>query len=322
MRIMTYLEKVRENRAGPGEKLEQTGRGRFVQARRFNPNPARPMQKIETVPELRSLAAQLKAAGKTLALVPTSGALHAGHAALIAAARASADVVIVSLFANPLAFGPSENFAGYPRTPEADLAVCAAAGVEVVFAPTVEEFYPRGYSTYVTEDAVSKPMCGVSRPTHFRGVVTFFTKLLNLVRPDKLVLGQRDAQQVAVVRKLIGDLAFATEIVVVPTVRDSDGLVVSVRNRDLTSGQRQEAQVFFQALEKGRAMVAQGVRSPDRVIAEVTHILGERRRVRVIYIVIVDPNTMEPMREVVPGRSLLAFAAWVDEVRFIDNAVL
>lgn len=280
------------------------------------------MQKIESVSDLRSTAAQLKAAGKTLALVPTSGALHAGHAALIAAAKGSADAVIVSAFANPLAFGPSENFAGYPRTPEADLQVCAEAGVDAVFMPTAEEFYPCGFSTYVAEEAVSKPLCGVSRPSHFRGVVTFFTKLLNLVRPDKLILGQRDAQQVAVLRKLIADLGFTTEIVVVPTVREPDGLAVSVRNSGLTPGQRQEAQSLYVALERAKEMVAQGVRSPDRVIAEVTHLLGERRRVRVIYIAIVDPNTMEPMREVVPGRSLLALAAWVDQARFIDNAVL
>lgn len=281
------------------------------------------MQKIESVSDLRSTAAQLKAAGKTLALVPTSGALHAGHAALIAAGKAGADAVIVSVFANPLAFGPSENFAGYPRTPEADLHLCAEAGVDAVFLPPgVEAFYPRGFSTYVAEEAVSKPLCGVSRPSHFRGVVTFFTKLLNLVRPDKLILGQRDAQQVAVLRKLIADLGFTTEIVVVPTVREPDGLAVGVKNQGLTPGQRQEARSLFLALERAREMAAQGVRSPDRVIAEVTHLLGERRRVRVIYIAIVDPHTMEPMREVVPGRSLLALAAWIDEVRFIDNVVL
>jgi pantoate--beta-alanine ligase len=146
--------------------------------------------------------------------------------------------------------------------------------------------------------------------------------LFNIVRPDVLVMGQRDAQQIAVVRKMLADLCFAAEIVVVPIVREADGLAVSVRNRDLASYQRQDAVAIYAVLQRARAMVADGVRSPDRIIAEATHLLGERRRVRVIYIAIVDPATMEPMREVVPGRSLMAIAAWVDEVRLIDNTLL
>jgi pantoate--beta-alanine ligase len=280
------------------------------------------MQKIESVSEMRSVAAQLKRSGRTVALAPTSGALHAGHAALIRLAKARAEVAVVSVFANPLAFGPSENFARYPRVPEADLKFCQDLQVDVVFMPAVEEMFPRGYSTFVTEENVSKPLCGVSRPNHFRGVTTGMAKLLNIVRPEILVMGQRDAQQVAVVRKMIADLCFGAEVAVAPTVRESDGLAVTVRNSDLTSGQRQEAAGISTCLERAGEMVAQGVRSPDRIIAEVTHLLGERRRVRVIYVSMVDPNTMEPMREVVPGRTLLAIAAWVDEVRVIDNVVL
>ena len=280
------------------------------------------MQKVETVFEMRRVAAQFNSSGRKIALVPTSGALHPGHAALIAAAKAKAEVVVVAVFPNPLAFGPSENFSRYPRSPESDVELCRELGVEVVFLPAVDEMFPRGYSTYVTEEAVSKPLCGVSRPTHFRGVTTGTAKLLNIVQPHVLVLGQRDAQQVAVVRKMIHDLCFDAEVVVVPIVRESDGLVVTVRNHDLTSGQRQEATVLHAALLRAKEMAAHGVRSPDRVIAEVTHLLGERRRVRVIYVAIVDPATMEPLREVVPGRSLLAIAVWVDEVRLIDNIEL
>ena len=280
------------------------------------------MQKIESVLEMRSHAAQLKRSGQRIALVPTSGALHAGHAALIAVAEAKADVVVVVVFANPLAFGPSENFARYPKSPDADLKLCEELGVDFVFMPTAEEMYPRGYSTYVTEEAVSKPLCGVSRPTHFRGVTTGIVKLLNIVRPDVLVMGQRDAQQVSVVRKMIADLGFGVEVAVAPTVRETDGLAVTVRNRDLTARQRQEALSIYQSLERAKEMVAQGVRSPDRIIAEATHLLGQRRMVRVIYVSIVDPNTMEPMREVVPGRTLLVIAAWVEEVRVIDNVML
>lgn len=280
------------------------------------------MQKIESLPEMRSSAAQAKMAGATIALVSTSGALHAGHVALITAARARARLVVVSVFPNPLAFGPSENLAAYPRSPEADLTLCASLGVDLVFMPTAEEMYPRGHSTTVVEDAVGKPLCGISRPTHFRGVTTVMAKFLNIVRPDILVFGQKDAQQVAVVRKMIADLHFGVEVVVVPTVREVDGLAVGVRNRELSATQRQEALSIYASLQRAKEMVAQGVRSPDRIIAETTHLLGERRRIRVIYVSMVDQNTMEPMREVVPGRTLLVIAVWVDEVRLIDNVAL
>jgi pantoate--beta-alanine ligase len=248
------------------------------------------MKKLETVGEMQHAAAELRVQGKTIALVPTSGALHEGHVALIRAAKAKADAVVVSLFVNPLQFGPSENYAGYPRSPDAALAKCAELGVDLVFAPVAEEMYPRGFSTYVVEEAVSKPLCGVSRPTHFRGVTTVLVKLFNVVRPHFVVFGQKEAQQAAVVRKMIADLHFGVEVVVVPTVREE--------------------------------MAATGVRSADRIMAEVTHILSQHRRVRVIYVSIVDPTTMEAMREVVPGRTLLAIAAWVDEVRLTDNVLL
>ena len=280
------------------------------------------MRKITTVADMRTAIAGLRAEGKSIALVPTMGALHAGHAALIAAAEARADIVVVSIFVNPLAFGPNEIFAGYPRSPDADCRLCEELQVDAVFMPSTEEFFPRGYSTFVHEDAVSKPLCGISRPTHFRGVTTVAAKLLNIVRPDAMVLGQRDAQQVAVLRKMIADLHLGVEVVVAPTVREGDGLAVNVRNRELTATQRQEAGSIFAALKRAQDMVAQGVRSPDRVIAEATHLLGERRRVRVIYVSIVDPVTIEPMREVVPGRTLMAIAVWVDEVRLIDNVML
>jgi pantoate--beta-alanine ligase len=246
-------------------------------------NRLRFMQKIESVSEMRSVAAQFKQAGKTIALVPTSGALHAGHAALIALAESRADVVVVCVFVNPLAFGPSENMALYPRSEGADLEFCTNLQVDVAFFPAAEEMFPRGYSTFVTEEVVSKPLCGISRPTYFRGVTTGLVKLLNLIRPDVVVMGQRDAQQVAVVRKLIDDLCFGAEVAVAPIVREADGMAVAVRNRELSSGQRQEAASIYEALRRAQEMVAQGTRSTDRVIAEVTHLLGERRRIRMIY---------------------------------------
>jgi pantoate--beta-alanine ligase len=280
------------------------------------------MQKFETVTAMRAAAAEWRAQGKRIAFVPTLGALHAGHAALVRQARASADVVVVSAFVNPLQFGPSEDFAKYPRNPAADAAFCEKNGVDALFQPTTEEMFPKGFSTQVVEDHVSKPLCGVSRTSLFRGVLTCWLKFLNIVQPAVLIMGEKDAQQVSVVRKALGDLLFPLEIVTVPTVRDADGLAISARNAYLTPGQREEALAVNRALTRAKEMVDSGVKSADRIVAEATHIISAKRRLRVIYIAVVNRDTMEAMREVVPGTSLLAMAFWVDEVRLTDNTPL
>ena len=280
------------------------------------------MLKIESVSEMRSYAAQMRAVKKTIALVPTQGALHGGQEALIRAAVQRADVVIVSIFVNPLQFPPNEIVAKYPRSLDADLALCERCGAHVAFVPAAEAMYAKGFATFVTEEHVAKSLDGVSRPTHFRGITTVMTKLFNMVYPTYAFFGQKTAQRAAGVRKMAADLGFDVEIVIVPTVRDPDGLAVGVRNRDLSTGQRHDALAIHAALEKARSMVANGVQSPDRIIAEATHILGERRRIRVIYIAIVDPHTMEPIREVHPGKAMLAIAAWIDEIRLLDNVLL
>jgi len=280
------------------------------------------MKKIESVAEMINVAAQLRSTGKTLALVPTMGALHAGQAAMIRAAKAHADIVVVSIFLNPLQFGPNERIEKYPRTPAEDVALCEASGADILFMPSQEALLPRGYASFVSEESTSKPLCGASRPGHFRGVTTVVAKLFNIVRPHSVFFGQKTAQRAAVVRRMADELNFQVEIVVVPTMRESDGLAAGVRNRDFTPSQHQEALALSKALKRAKEMAESGVRSPDRLIAEVTHIMGQNRRVRVIYVAIVDTLTMETMREVVPGRSLLAISAWLDEVRLIDNVVL
>jgi len=174
----------------------------------------------------------------------------------------------------------------------------------------------------VTEEAVSKPLCGVSRPTHFRGVTTLAAKLINIIGPSHVFVGQRDVQHAAVLRKMAADLNYGVEIVLVPIVREADGLAATVRSRDLTANLRHEALAIGNALKQAKEMVDAGVRSTDRLIAEATHILGQSHRVRVIYAAIVDPVTMETLREVTPGRALMCIAAWVDEVRLTDNAEL
>jgi pantoate--beta-alanine ligase len=280
------------------------------------------MQKITSVPEMQQIAEAFRMKGQTIGLVPTMGALHEGHLSLIRLMAETVDVVVVSIFVNPTQFGPSEDFAKYPRELENDYRLCEEAGADVAFAPPVEEMYPKGYSTFVTEEFVAKPLEGATRPTHFRGVTTVVTKLFNIARPHQAIFGQKDAQQVAVLQKMVDDLHLGVQIVVAPTLREPEGLAMSSRNRYLGNNQRAEALAIYQALKYGLEMVAKGERRPDRLIAEATHILSQKRRVRVIYISVVDRKTMEPMREVIPGRSLMAIAAWVDETRLIDNVVL
>ena len=280
------------------------------------------MQKVETVSEMRALGARLKSGKGALSLVPTMGALHAGHEAVLRAAVAEGSPVVATIFVNPLSFGTNENFAGYPSSLEADLALCRRVGVAAVFAPSAAEIYPKGYSTYVTEDAYSRALCGISRPSHFRGVTTWVAKLYNIIGPTRIYLGQKDAQHVAVLRKMALDLNYSVEISVVPTVREADGLAAAVRNPHLTAALRQEALAINRALVKAKEMVDSGVRSTDRLVAEVTHILGHHNRIRIIYASLVDPDTMETLREIVPGRTLLCIAAWVEEVRLTDNARL
>lgn len=280
------------------------------------------MHRIDKINAMRTAAAGLRQGGRRIALVPTAGALHAGHASLIRLARESGAAVVVSAFVNPLQFGPSEDFAKYPRSPLADVQFCEKENVDVLFAPPVEEMYPRGFSTHVQEEAVSKPLCGKSRPALFRGMLTCWIKLCNIVRPNTVVMGERDAQQVAVVRKAVADLLLPFEIITGPAVRDADGLMLSARNSYLTPSQREEALAVFATLRRLKEMVDAGVKSADRLVAEATHLIATKRRLRVIYISVVDRSTMEQLREVVPGQGLLAISYWVDEVRLTDSMPL
>ena len=280
------------------------------------------MQKIEKPDAMRETAAGLRREGKRVALLPTLGALHAGHASLIRLAREHADVVVVSVFVNPLQFGPSEDLVKYPRTPSPDALLCEKEGVDVLFTPTVEDMYPRGFSTHVQEEVVSKPLCGVARPALFRGVLTGWLKLFNILQPDVLMMGEKDPQLVAVVGKSMADMSVPVKIVTGPLVRDFDGLAVSARNNYLTPTQREEALAVYGALRKAKEMVEGGVKSADRLVAEVTHIIAAKRRLRVIYISVVDRQTMDQLREVVPGQCLLAISYWIDEIRLTDNMPL
>ncbi|MGB0344551.1 MAG: pantoate--beta-alanine ligase [Coraliomargarita sp.] len=280
------------------------------------------MQKISSINEMQSHAISLRSNGCLIGLVPTMGCLHEGHLSLIDIAREKADKVIVSIFVNPTQFGANEDFDRYPRVLAEDLELCREKGVDIVFNPESAEIYPEGYSTYVEEEQVSAGLCGVSRPNHFRGVATVCLKLFNITRPDFAVFGQKDAQQCAVVRKMASDLNLPIEILVGPTLRDADGLATSSRNRYLTPTQRLDALTIPKALGEGKKLVEQGVRNVDRVVAEVIHHLSQCRRIRVLYVQVVDNETMEPAREIEPGRHSIVLAAWVDQTRLIDNIAL
>jgi len=281
------------------------------------------MQILRTVAELRRWSRTLRAAGgNTLGLVPTMGALHAGHASLIRAARASCTQVAVSLFVNPTQFGPNEDYARYPRAFEADCARAAAEGADVLFAPTIEEIYPNGPdATFVEVPRLSDRLDGQSRPGHFRGVATIVAKLLTAAEPDRAFFGQKDAAQVAVVRRMIGDLLLATEIVVCPIVRDADGLALSSRNAYLTPAQRGQALTLSRAVRHVESLVAQGERRASILIAAAQVVFAMEPEVRIETIALVDAATLEPVDTAAPG-TLFALAAWVGSTRLIDNAIL
>lgn len=280
------------------------------------------MQVIQSLQEMQSLAIEMQGKGKLLGLVPTMGALHEGHLSLIDICREKADVTVVSIFLNPTQFGPNEDLEAYPQPLEEDLQACEVRGADIVFAPGRDEVYPKDYSTYINEELYARGMCGTSRPGHFRGVTTVVAILFNICRPDFAVFGQKDGQQVAIIRKMVRDLHFPVEIITGPTVREPDGLAMSSRNRYLDSVLRRESVKLYAALMEGKKLVDKGFLTVNRITAEVTHSLSQTHMIRIIYIEVVDKETMMPEQEIRPGKSMLAAAIWLDQTRLIDNLEL
>jgi pantoate--beta-alanine ligase len=279
------------------------------------------MEVIRTVLDLRQRARVQRAAGKTIGLVPTMGALHAGHASLFRAAKAACDYVVVSVFVNPTQFGPNEDFARYPRTFEADCALAESEGASVVFAPPVEELYPEGTATFVDVEGLSSRLDGLSRPGHFRGVATVVTKLLIAAEPDRAYFGQKDAAQVAVLRRMVTDLRLGAELVVCPIVRESDGLALSSRNAYLSPQERIQALTLSRAIRRIEDMVAAGERRAGVLIATARETFALEPAVRVDYIELVDWATLQSVDVAATG-SLFAVAAWVGATRLIDNTII
>lgn len=279
------------------------------------------MEILRTVAELRAWSRKNRSSGKSNGLVPTMGALHAGHASLIRAARESCDAVAVSIFVNPTQFGPNEDFERYPRSFEADCALAEVAGATMVFAPSVDELYPPGAATFVEVAALSDRLDGASRPGHFRGVATVVAKLLIAAEPDRAFFGQKDAAQVGVLRRMVTDLRLPAEIVVCPIVREADGLALSSRNVYLSAAERKQALVLSRVVWLVEAMAAGGERAAEVLIEAARRAFSSEPSVRVDYIELVDWATLEPAETAVPG-SLFAVAAWVGATRLIDNTVI
>jgi pantoate--beta-alanine ligase len=281
------------------------------------------MRIISSPQEMQTQALAWEKAGVKVGFVPTMGYLHEGHLSLIDLIREQSDQLIVSIFVNPTQFGVGEDLEKYPRDMERDLALCESRKVDLVFAPSIEDIYPPDASTFVGEEKVSTGLCGQARPTHFKGVTTICAKLFNLCRPQWVALGQKDAQQVVVLKRMIRDLHLPIEVVIGPTLREPDGLAMSSRNTYLNERQRKDALLINQSLLAGESLVKEkGVRNVDRVKAEVMTVLREGSLLRVNYAEVVNRETMGRENEIELGRSMLVVAAWVDSIRLIDNRLL
>ena len=280
------------------------------------------MEIINRRQRMASISRKLRRENKTVAFVPTMGALHEGHLTLVKEARASSDVVIVSIFVNPEQFNDKGDLERYPRDLTGDAALLAEYEVDYIFAPEESEIYPEGFSTYVYVEGVSEGLEGGSRPGHFRGVATIVTILFNAVRPDFAYFGQKDAQQVAVIKRMTTDLGFETEIVVVPTVREESGLALSSRNRILTPEERDKASVIFAGLREAKIAFKQGERNAAKLVEIVQQRISSEPLATIDYISVVDGRTLEPVEKVSESEALIAVAVRFGSVRLIDNVVL
>ena len=279
------------------------------------------MKVCRTIDEMRATRRAGLCEGRTVGLVPTMGALHEGHLSLVRMAKAQCDLVAVSIFVNPLQFGPNEDLAKYPRSFNRDRELLEREGVNFIFAPTVEEMYPAGAVTYVTVEGLSDKLCGRSRPGHFRGVATVVAKLFNIVEPNLAFFGQKDATQSTVIRRMVADLNIPVQVVVGPIVRQADGLALSSRNAYLDAAQRKSALVLYRSLRVAQEQFNQGERREQALIEAGKRTFEQEPAVRLDYFEIVDPETLDPVDDLSRG-ALVAVAAFVGNARLIDNITL
>ena len=279
------------------------------------------MKLLKTIDEMRAFRTATRQSGKRVGLVPTMGALHQGHSSLVRAAREKSDLVAVSIFVNPTQFGPNEDFAKYPRDLESDSRLLDREHVDVIFAPSVDDMYPAGAITWVTVEGMSDRLCGKSRPGHFRGVTTIVSKLFHIIEPDAAFFGQKDAAQVAIIRRMVSDLNMPVSIEVCPIIREPDGLALSSRNAYLNPAQRKSALALHRSLQRAQKLLKNGERDSATLIAAAKQEFANEPSVRLDYFEIVDPNSLESVPSI-SKRALIAVAAFVGNTRLIDNILV
>ena len=279
------------------------------------------MQTIDEPSAVQPLCKSIRGGGRTIGLVPTMGFLHEGHLSLMRRARAENDVLAVSIFVNPTQFGQGEDFDSYPRDLEGDLVKLAAVGADVIFAPSAESIYPVGYQTFVEVAEITEWLCGASRPGHFRGVATVVTKLFHLVQPHRAYFGQKDYQQSVVIRRLVADLNLNVAIVVLPTIREPDGLAMSSRSARLAPDQRRAAPILYRSLRLAEERVSEGEKRAKIILDEMRAMIDHEPLARVDYLAICDPDTLKPVDDL-RGATLVALAVTFGSTRLIDNILI
>ena len=279
------------------------------------------MEIVSDPRDMQALSLAWRQQGQCIAFVPTMGYFHEGHLSLMRYGREQGNRLVVSLFVNPTQFGPAEDLDRYPRDLERDASLAREVGVDVLYTPSAAQMYPEGYQTYVTVEEVSQGLCGASRPGHFRGVATVVLKLFNQVLPHLAVFGEKDYQQLMVIKRMVGDLNLPVEVVGRPIVREADGLALSSRNTYLNPGERQAARCLYLALTWARDRAASGESDPDRILPEVIRMINSTPHTRLDYAVLVDPDTLQSV-DTIRDSARLAVAAWVGGTRLIDNMLL
>jgi len=279
------------------------------------------MRIISSIKEMSDTAKKIKHDGKRIGFVPTMGALHEGHLSLMRKARKENDCVVVSIFVNPVQFGPKEDFKKYPRDFKYDAALCKRMGVDLIFFPAAESVYPKNYKTYVNVEDLNNSLCGKFRPGHFKGVATVVAKLFNIVSPDVAYFGKKDAQQCAIIKKMVQDLNIPVKIKVLPTIREKDGLALSSRNSYLNRLERDDAAVLYEALKLAKKSIRQGKSSVSAVIQDMKRLINKKNSAKIQYMAIVDQESLKPLNKI-QGKVLIALAVFIGETRLIDNIIV
>lgn len=276
---------------------------------------------ITKINEMQYLSDRLRAEGKHIGFVPTMGFLHEGHVSLVNHIKPHCDVIVMSIFVNPTQFGPGEDFEKYPRDPERDKKMAQDAGVDIIFFPSAEEMYEKSHLTAIRVKKMTETMCGISRPGHFEGVTTVVLKLFNIVKPHTAVFGQKDYQQSLVIRKMVSDLNVDVNILTAPIIRENDGIAMSSRNKYLSAEERHDALALSESLRLAENMIKKGEHSSEKIIQSMKNLIEQKKSVRIDYIKIADPGTLEDV-EIIKGKTLVAVAAYAGETRLIDNVIV